>query len=56
MGAFGAKPENLPELTDRTKVAGSPEWIEQQIDSAGAGPMINPPRPDDPASRYIYFF
>jgi hypothetical protein len=54
MGAFGAKPENLPELTDRSKVAGSPEWIAKQLEQRGAGPVINPNRPDDPASRYLH--
>jgi hypothetical protein len=54
MGAFGAKPENLPELTDRSKVAGSPEWIAKQLEERGAGPVINPNRPDDPASRYLH--
>lgn len=54
MGAFGAKPENLPQLTDRSSVAGSPEWIAKQLEQHGASQTINPNRPDDPASRYLH--
>ena len=54
MGALGAKPENLPELTDRSKVAGSPEWIAKQIEEHGGGSAISPRRPDDPVSRYLH--
>lgn len=54
MGAFGAKPENLPEMTDRSQFVGSPEWISKQLEEHGAGGAINPNRPEDAPSRYLH--
>jgi hypothetical protein len=52
--AFGADVEAMPELIDRAKVPGSPEWLAGKIEAAGGGRMVAPDRPDDPASRYLH--
>jgi hypothetical protein len=40
--------------SDRAQMVGSPEWIANRIEGAGAGQVINANRPDDQASRLLH--
>ena len=49
------KPEEMPELLNRSQYVGSPEWIADRISSTDVGAAaINNPRPDNPAARILH--
>lgn len=51
--AFG-RPDLAPELTDRSKVVGTSDWIARKLNDVGAGAAINNPNPQDTLSRIAY--
>lgn len=54
IAATGKPPAAILEPYDRSKVAGSSDWIAARLNDAGLGGAINNPNPQDAASRIIH--